>query len=124
MNKSSALFLALLALGGCQNTATVSQQPPAEKEATPAPEAKPQVYGSFSQETVVSLLAAELAGQRNRFDIALDNYVTEAIKTQDPGISERAFRIAEYLGADQAALDTSLIWAKNDPSNLEAQRAA
>jgi hypothetical protein len=29
--------------------------------------------------------------------------VTQAINTQDPGISERAFRIAEYLGADQAA---------------------
>ena len=93
------------------------------KTATPAPE-KPQVYSSFSEETVFSLLTAELAGQRNRFDIALDNYVTQAINTQDPGISERAFRIAEYLGADQAALDTALIWAKNDPDDLEAQRAA
>ena len=50
--------------------------------------------------------------------------MTQAINTQDPGISERAFRIAEYLGADQAALDTSLIWAKNAPDDLEAQRAA
>jgi len=96
--------------------------PPVE-ESTPAPE-KPKVYSSFSEETVYSLLTAELAGQRNRFDIALDNYVTQAINTQDPGISERAFRIAEYLGADQAALDTSLIWAKNAPDDLEAQRAA
>lgn len=95
---------------------------PAE-ETTAAPE-KPKVYGSFSEDTVFSLLSAELAGQRNRFDIALDNYVTQAINTQDPGISERAFRIAEYLGADQAALDTSLIWAKNAPDDLEAQRAA
>jgi tetratricopeptide (TPR) repeat protein len=96
--------------------------PPVE-DSTPAPE-KPKVYSSFSEETVFSLLSAELAGQRNRFDIALDNYVTQAINTQDPGISERAFRIAEYLGADQAALDTSLIWAKNAPDDLEAQRAA
>jgi tetratricopeptide (TPR) repeat protein len=93
------------------------------EDSTPAPE-KPKVYSSFSEETVFSLLSAELAGQRNRFDIALDNYVTQAINTQDPGISERAFRIAEYLGADQAALDTSLIWAKNAPDDLEAQRAA
>jgi tetratricopeptide (TPR) repeat protein len=100
------------------------QATPAPKDAPPAPEAKPQVYGSFTQETLVSLLSAELAGQRNRFDIALDNYVTEAIKTQDPGVSERAFRIAEYLGADQAALDTAMIWARNDPTSLEAQRAA
>jgi tetratricopeptide (TPR) repeat protein len=96
--------------------------PPVE-DSTPAPE-KPKVYSSFSEETIFSLLSAELAGQRNRFDIALDNYVTQAINTQDPGISERAFRIAEYLGADQAALDSSLIWAKNAPDDLEAQRAA
>ena len=124
MNRSSALLLAFVFLSGCQAMAPVSPDgtPPVE-ESTPAPE-KPKVYSSFSEETVYSLLTAELAGQRNRFDIALDNYVTQAINTQDPGISERAFRIAEYLGADQAALDTSLIWARNAPDDLEAQRAA
>ena len=125
MNRSSALFLALVFLSGCQAMAPAEPQAtPAPKDAAPAPEAKPQVYGSFTQETFVNLMSAELAGQRNRFDLALDNYVTEAIRTQDPGVSERAFRIAEYLGADQAALDTSLIWARNDRDSLEAQRAA
>ena len=124
MNRSSALLLAFVFLSGCQALAPVSPDgtPPVE-DTTPAPE-KPKVYSSFSEETVFSLLSAELAGQRNRFDIALDNYVTQAINTQDPGVSERAFRIAEYLGADQPALDTALIWAKNAPEDLEAQRAA
>jgi predicted Zn-dependent protease len=124
MNRSSALLLAFVFLSGCQALAPVSSDgtPPVE-DSTPAPE-KPKVYSSFSEETIFSLLSAELAGQRNRYDIALDNYVTQAINTQDPGISERAFRIAEYLGADQAALDTALIWAKNAPDDLEAQRAA
>ncbi|EPM94136.1 hypothetical protein A259_33768, partial [Pseudomonas syringae pv. actinidiae ICMP 19070] len=105
-------------------TPASSQPVPAQKDAPPAPETKPQVYGSFTQDTLVSLLSAELAGQRNRFDIALDNYVTQAIKTQDPGISERAYQIAEYMGADQSALETALIWARNAPRDLEAQRAA
>ncbi|UZE22862.1 tetratricopeptide repeat protein [Pseudomonas sp. B21-056] len=124
MNRSSALLLALALLSGCQSMAPVSTDgtPPVD-DSTQAPE-KPKVYGSFSEETIFSLLSAELAGQRNRFDIALDNYVTQAINTQDPGISERAFRIAEYLGADQAALDTAMIWARNAPDDLEAQRAA
>ncbi|AXA57171.1 tetratricopeptide repeat protein [Pseudomonas thivervalensis] len=124
MNRSSALLLALALLSGCQSMAPVSTDgtPPVE-DSVQAPE-KPKVYGSFSEETIFSLLSAELAGQRNRFDIALDNYVTQAINTQDPGISERAFRIAEYLGADQPALDTALIWARNAPDDLEAQRAA
>ncbi|WP_072344506.1 MULTISPECIES: tetratricopeptide repeat protein [unclassified Pseudomonas] len=124
MNRSSALLLALALLSGCQSMAPVSTDgtPPVE-DSVQVPE-KPKVYGSFSEETIFSLLSAELAGQRNRFDIALDNYVTQAINTQDPGISERAFRIAEYLGADQPALDTALIWARNAPDDLEAQRAA
>ena len=124
MNRSSALLLALVFLSGCQALAPTSpDESSALEDATSAPE-KPKVYSSFSEDTLYSLLSAELAGQRNRLDIALDNYVTQAINTQDPGISERAFRSAEYLGADQAALDTSLIWAKNAPEDLEAQRAA
>lgn len=125
MNRSSALLLAFVFLNGCQALAPVPPEatPPAA-DTTPAPAPTPQVYSSFTADTVYSLLSAELAGQRNRFDIALDNYVTQAINTQDPGISERAFHIAEYVGADQAALDTALIWAKNDPTSLDAQRAA
>ena len=125
MNRSSALLLAFALLNGCQAWQPKGQDtPPPVAQPAPAPDSKPQVYSSFSQETVFSLLTAELAGQRNRFDLALDIYVSQAVKTQDPGIAERAFRIAEYLGADQAALDTSLIWAKNDTGNLDAQRAA
>ena len=124
MNRSSALLLALVLLGGCQVLAPTSPEDSSAAEDVATAPAKPTVYSSFSEETLYSLLSAELAGQRNRLDIALDNYVTQAINTQDPGISERAFRIAEYLGADQAALDTSLIWAKNAPDDLEAQRAA
>lgn len=124
MNRSFALFLAVVFLSGCQALAPDSTDgTPPVAGSTPAPE-KPKVYSSFSEDTVFSLLSAELAGQRNRYDIALDNYVTQAINTQDPGISERAFRIAEYLGADQAALDSALIWARNAPDDLEAQRAA
>ena len=124
MNRSSALLLALVLLSGCQALAPTSpDDSSANEDVTSVPE-KPTVYSSFSEDTLYSLLSAELAGQRNRLDIALDNYVTQAINTQDPGVSERAFRIAEYLGADQAALDTSLIWVKNAPDDIEAQRAA
>lgn len=125
MNRSSALFLAFVLLNGCQAWPPGKHQDAAAvQDSTPKPAEKPQVYGSFTEDTVFSLLTAELAGQRNRFDIALDNYVDQANKTQDPGVSERAFRIAEYVGADQASLDTSLVWAKNAPNDLDAQRAA
>ena len=125
MNKLVALT-ALLFLGGCQSLmqSAPHSSPPVE-DSTPEPQAEaPREYGSFSRETLYALLVAELAGQRNRFDIALGNYVQQANATQDPAVAERGFRIADYLGAEQAALDTALIWARNAPENLDAQRAA
>ena len=125
MKTSSALLTALLLLGGCQSFAPDEQNetPPTTSEAAPEA-AKPEAYGSFSADTLYALLTAELAGQRNRFDIALGNYVQQANATRDPGVAERAFRIAEYLGADQAALDSALIWSDAAPKSVEAQRAA
>jgi len=125
MNRTPALLLAFALLNGCQSWHPHSQDtapPVAPAAATPA--AKPVVYGSLSEDTIYSLLTAELAGQRNRFDIALTNYMSQAVKTQDPGVAERAFRIAEYLGDDPVARDASLLWAKNAPADLDAQRAA
>ncbi|MDH0648472.1 tetratricopeptide repeat protein [Pseudomonas sp. GD03858] len=124
MNKPYALLLALALLQGCQSLApqkTDAQSPAADASKSAE---KPVVYGSFKQDTLYSLLVAELAGQRNRFDIALANYTDQAEKTQDPGVSERAYRIAEYLGADEPALESALIWARNAPQDLDAQRAA
>lgn len=104
MNRSSALLLAFVFLSGCQALAPVSPDgtPPVE-DTTPTPE-KPKVYSSFSEETVYSLLTAELAGQRNRFDIALDNYVTQAINTQDPGFP------SARSASPNTSVPTSLRW--------------
>ncbi|MBX9914648.1 MAG: tetratricopeptide repeat protein [Pseudomonadaceae bacterium] len=124
MKKTVALISALAFMGGCQTLKAPSQPPSEPLLATPAPPSAPVVYGSFSQESLVTLLSAELAGQRNRYDLALDGYMAQAQSTQDAGVAERAFRIAEYLGANQAAQDSALIWAKSAPSNLDAQRAA
>ena len=126
MNRSLALLTAATLLSGCQTFAPSAPDgtPPVEDPAATAVESAPQVYRSFSQETLLALLTAELAGQRNRFDIALENYAEQAKSTQDAGVAERGFRIAEYLGAEQQALETSLLWAKTAPDNIDAQRAA
>lgn len=125
MNKLLVLSAALF-IGGCQSLSQQASEsaPPVDEAAQQPATISPQPHGSFSRDTLYALLVAELAGQRNRFDIALNNYVQQAGVTQDAGVAERGFRIAEYLRADQAALDTALIWASNAPSNLDAQRAA
>lgn len=123
MNRSFALLAALTLLGGCQTLHSTSPAPTPAVVDVPAAPSKPKVYRSFSEDSLFALLSAELAGQRNRYDLALSNYVEQANATQDAGVAERAFRIAEYLGAEQAALETAQIWAKNAPNNLDAQRA-
>ena len=125
MNRPLALLTAFAFLSGCQTFAPSEPDgTPPVQEADQTTQLEPSEYGSFSEETLFALLTAELAGQRNRFDIALSNYVQQANATGDAGVPERAFRIAEYLGAEQAALDSALIWARSAPSNIDAQRAA
>lgn len=123
MNPSLALLTALALLGGCQFLpAARPDGPPPVAEAEVAPAPAPSA--SFRPDTLYALLVAELAGQRERFDIALSGYVEQARLTGDPAVAERAYRIAEYLGADEAALETALLWADSAEDNLDAQRAA
>ena len=125
MNKLTLLFSALALLSGCQSFPFSKSEsaPVITDQASPAAPTEIE-YASFSEQSLFELLSAELAGQRNRFDLALTHYQNQAQQTRDPAITERAFRIAEYLGAEQASLDSALLWAEVDPGNLDAQRAA
>lgn len=76
---------------------------------------------SYSVNTFYALLVAEMAGQRQLYDLALGNYLLEAHRTQDPGVTARAASIAQYIGADQAALDAATLWVKLDSSDPAAQ---
>ena len=97
-----------------QSTPEIAAAPEPEL-APPPPPTRP-----FPEETLYSLLVAEVAGSRGRYDIALGNYVQEAHRTRDPGVAARAARIARYLNAHQAALSSALLWVEIDPENTEA----
>ncbi len=91
---------------------------------TTAPEDEVQAKSQdYSVNTLYALLVAEMAGQRQLFDLALGNYLLEAHRTQDPGVAGRATQIAQYIGADQAALDAATLWVKLDAANPLAQQA-
>jgi len=83
-------------------------------------EDKPKDYGV---NTFYALLVAEVAGQRQLYDLALGNYLLEAHRTQDPQVTARATQIAQFIGADQAALDAATLWVKLEPSNPHGQQA-
>lgn len=124
MTTTSVLIIASLFLQGCSaltpqtSTANEDASKAAIKEQTKAPE-RP-----FPAETLYALLVAEMAGSRERYDIALGNYIQQAHKTRDPGLAARATRIARYLNARQAALNTSLLWIDISPDDMEARYTA
>lgn len=124
-NPTLPTLLIALTLGGCsvldQANAPAN---PAQPAAETAPPAAPTVYGQFRQDTLLDLLTAEIAGQRNRFDIALDNYLKQARSTRDPGITERAVRVAEFLGNEEAANEMTALWVEIAPQDPEALRSA
>ena len=77
----------------------------------------------FPAPTLYSLLVAEVAGQRQHFDISLANYLDQAHQTQDPGIAERATRIAQYLGINQYILESAQLWVNIAPLNAQAHQS-
>ncbi len=94
------------------NTETVTAEQPvviADDKPFPAP-------------TLYSLLVAEVAGQRHQYEVSLANYLDQARKTQDPGIAERATRIAQYLGSNQFTLEAARIWITSDPFEAQAHQ--
>lgn len=116
----------LAILSGCATMEQAETAPPVEPTTVakpdPAPAEEP-VYGSFEPETLYALLVAELAGQRERYDILLSSYLHQAQKTRDPGLAERATRIATYLKANQAALSAADLWAEVAPNSVKAKQA-
>ncbi len=88
------------------------QTPEAE---TPAAPTRP-----FKRETLYSLLAAEMAGSRKNYDLALSNYAQQARETKDPQVAERATLMARYLGDTDTALEASAIWLTSAPKNRDA----
>lgn len=75
-------------------------------------------------ELIYLLLAAELAGQRGQYDVALDNYLKVARRSSDAQVAERATQIALYLKNTDKALEAATLWAQRDPKSVAAHRVA
>lgn len=117
-------FLALAGLSlwlcACSSIQDTRQQPIAA-EPPQAPQVAEVPTRPFPPDTFEDLLVAEFAVRRDRFDLALGNYMQQAHETRDPAVTARATRIAQYLKADNAALDGATLWTEIEPDNLEGQ---
>jgi len=118
----AALGILFLNAGCAQLQLQLQPQEAVQEQVTEKP--KEELTRPFEAGTLYDLLVAEVAGHRNRFDIALGNYLQQAHETKDPGVAERAAKIAQYVGADQAALDAALLWADADKDSINARHSA
>lgn len=124
------MCLALL-LSACQSSpnsrapddtpepAPVTSEPVAPGEA-PAPVA--ELPDTLSGEVLYYLLAAEIALQRNRMDVAVEGYSKAAEATNDVRVAERAARVAVYARDEERALQAAQKWVQLAPDNPEARQ--
>jgi len=113
----------LLIVAGCARF-QAKQEPPLES-LTPEQLRELPVSGPGPKgELLFLLLAAELAGQRGDFPLALDYYTQAAKKVPDAWIAERSARIALYLKDYERAKESISMWLERDPQSPQAHKAA
>ena len=114
-----------------QTDQAVDPETPTELETAkvePAPEnlverkepERPKI--ALTEDILFKVLVAELAGQRGKIDIAVENYLDLARNTRDPLVIERATRIAVYARNDTAAFEAARLWADVDPYSSDANQ--
>jgi tetratricopeptide (TPR) repeat protein len=114
----------LLCLAGC----AVTPEPAPEAENDLVQQEMLAVDGNHNavidEEVLYLLMAAELAGQRNQYYLAMDAYLQAAKRVDDPRIAERAVKIGLYLKDDKRTKEALQVWLSKDPKNLGARKFA
>ena len=129
------VLLLTLWLGAC---ATVPQDATTENveavvaveavPATPIPEPEPErelpkrPKIELTEDILFKILLAEIAGQRGKIDVAVDNYLDLAKSTRDPLVIERATRISVYARDNESAYEAASLWVEVDPKNPDAHQ--
>lgn len=107
------IFLALIAMLGlsaCSGLGTVPSPPPFHDQ---------PYEGKLTAHLMDALLLGEMAFNRGRMDVAVQQYSYAARYTHDPKIAERATHIAFYAGEDKVALEMAKIWEQADPKSAD-----
>ena len=64
---------------------------------------------------------AELAGRRDQLPLAVTNYLAAARATRDPGVAERATRVAMFAQDKDGSLTAAALWVALAPEALDAR---
>ena len=102
--------------------AAVSSETDAEEQPVVLPETPARPNIELTEDILFKVMVAEVAGQRGKIDIAIENYLELARTTRDPLVIERAARIAIYARDDVAATEAARLWIEIDPDNADAHQ--
>ncbi len=120
----------VLALTGCSSAPQIKTDnqtvKAAEKLDVPvlAEESLDDIDSSIEPAVLYLLMAAELAGQRNQYGLALDGYLQAARKVDDPRVAKRAAQIGMFIKDQKKTQEAVEIWLKYEPENLTARKIA
>jgi len=122
--RSHIALLCLLFVIGCTPTNTKDE---AQQAANPAPKSKPLpstlINNSqvFEEDTLYSLIAAELALTREHYNLGLANYIEQAQNHRDVNIAARAAQVARILKRHPESLEMAELWKELNPGSREAR---
>ncbi len=79
---------------------------------------------AISPDVMYLLMTAEIAGQRNRYGVALDGYLEAAKRVDDVRVAKRAAKIGLFMKDTKKTSEAVSIWLAQDGSNLTARKIA
>ena len=117
MGLLSALLIGCTSTGATRSAAEPVPQEPAQKSQMETEEQR-----GFSEEVLYKLLVGEFAARRGQLELTVKNYLDAARATRDPGIAERATRIAVFARDEPRGLEAASLWTEVAPDSIKAQQ--
>ena len=103
-------------LASAEPQTTVQETPETEQKSPERPNIE------LTEDILFKVMLAEIAGQRGKLKIAVENYLDLARTTRDPVVVERATRIAMYARNNDAAYEAATLWLELDPESPDAHQ--
>ena len=119
-------MLRLFLIATCYALLSACTSPASRTAVAPAAADEPQKPASkaperaFPADSLYPLLVAEFALRRRAYDVALDNYMTQAEVLRDAGVSAHTTHLTQFLQREREALQASRLWVELEPENVEA----
>ncbi len=131
-NNKVIIAISVLLIGGCAGTLPKEGDenlPDAKATAVDAAKIKispvdKEVKTHIDPDVLYMLVTAEIAGQREQYDVALEGYLEAARRVKNSQIAERAAKIALFLKDSAKTQEAVSLWLKEDPDNLVARKIA